>query len=214
MMSKTIPNNPWTTISPEDYEGHMDSPGVGQLAFLSSCMKSALDAYKPEVVALIGCATGNGLAHIDTAHTKRTTVVDINEAFLNVVRLRYRNRLSGLDLVHADLNHCTLQAAHYSMVFAGLVFEFLPVDPLVKKISQWLRPGGILKVVLQMPSQQMPTVSDTGFSSLQRLNPIINLVDADCFRQKCEQVNLREIEYTTECLPSGKSFYVGVYRNG
>ncbi|MBN2719352.1 MAG: class I SAM-dependent methyltransferase [Deltaproteobacteria bacterium] len=204
--------NPWLTVSPEDYEGHMNSPGVNQLSFLADCVGNALAQYRPSEVAIIGCGTGNGLAHVDNAYTKRTTVVDIHPAYLSVLTQRYAAQIAGLEVVCADLNHCVLDEDAYSLIFAGLVFEFLDPELLMDKISRWLRHRAVLSVVLQMRSEGLPSVSDSGYDSLKRLGPIVNLIDVPRFRNICQQRHLFETDSCIHVLPSGKSFYVGTYQ--
>jgi ubiquinone/menaquinone biosynthesis C-methylase UbiE len=208
----TSNKNPWTLISPEDYEGHMSSLEVNQLHFLSDCFKQALTHFDPSEVAIVGCGTGNGLEHIDTAYTKRMTVVDINSNFLEVLKKRYKNRIKGLEVIHDDLNNCILQNPHYSLIFAGLVFEFVETTSLLKKISKWLRTNAIFRVVLQIPNKYLPDVSETKFESLKNLNSIVKLVDVEQFRNECKRLCLNEIESSIETLKSGKSFYIGTFK--
>ena len=73
-------SNPWLSIPLEDYEGHMGSAGVRQLTVLAELFKSALDRCRPESVALLGVAGGNGLEQIDCAATKSIVGVDINSS--------------------------------------------------------------------------------------------------------------------------------------
>lgn len=209
---RTTSNNPWTTISADDYEGHMNSPDVNQLSFLSGCFKQAMIDYRPSDIAIIGCGTGNGLEHIDTACTKRITVVDINPRFLEVLKSRYGNCIEGLEIVHDDLNHCILPKSQYALVFAGLVFEYVNTTLLLKKISNWLRTNAVFKVVLQIPNKTLPEVSDTKFKSLKKIGSIVNLVDVEQFRNDCNGYGLTEIKSSVETLKSGKSFYVGAFK--
>jgi hypothetical protein len=51
-------SNPWLAIALEDYEGHMGSDNVRQLAALSDLFKRALDLCTPESVAVVGVAGG------------------------------------------------------------------------------------------------------------------------------------------------------------
>ena len=208
----TYKENPWATISPDDYEGHMSSPNVKQLTFLADCLKQGLTKYAPEEVAIIGCGTGNGLEYIDPACTKHTTVVDINASFLEVLKRRYEHRIPGLEIVHDDLNHCALQPNQYSLIFAGLVFEYLESYTLLQKISEWLREDAIFQVVLQRPSHNLPEISETKYVSLKTLKSIVKLVDIEQFCRECQQCNLLEVERRMVTLDSGKSFYVGMFK--
>ncbi|MBN2341935.1 MAG: class I SAM-dependent methyltransferase [Deltaproteobacteria bacterium] len=207
----TVRDNPWKSISPEDYEGHMSSPAVNQLGFLSDCFRRCLQTYSPRNVAVIGCGTGNGLEHIETTCTTRTTVVDMNPAFLEVLRSRYAARISGLEIVEGDLLQCELPG-EYSLIFGGLVFEFVPYKKLLRRVAEWLTVDGIFSVVLQLPNSNLPDVSDTRFERLKTLNQIVQLVDVPQFIQHCVQLQLHQIDDCVQTLNSGKSFYIGTFQ--
>lgn len=207
----TVEKNPWIEISPEEYDGHMSSPSVNQFGFLSDCFRQALVEYSPSHVAIVGCGTGNGLEHIDNSCTKITTVIDINLEFLEKLRQRFENKISGLEIVHDDLCECELDQ-RYSLVFVALVFEFLNPKILLSKISRWLNSDAVLKVVLQCPNPTLPDVSETKYKSLKKLNKIVNLVDVEYFRNECACHGLVEIDRSLKTLKSGKSFYIGTYK--
>ena len=81
--------NPWLTITAADYEGHMASPNVDQLSLLANTFKEALEQHNCDTVALLGCATGNGLEHVKRECTHRVTAVDINPELRNRLILWY-----------------------------------------------------------------------------------------------------------------------------
>ena len=56
--------NPWLDIPLADYEAHMALPSVGQAALLGDLFAATVEAHRPESVALIGCAGGNGFERI------------------------------------------------------------------------------------------------------------------------------------------------------
>lgn len=201
------------SISPEDYEQHMSHPSVNQHRFLGDCFHRALVKHAPTEILVIGCGTGNGLEHIDSAVTHRTTVIDFNARFLNVVKQRFQNTVCGLEVIHGDLHRCLLPQGCYSMVYAGLVFEFIQPDVVLKKISQSLQPGGILEVVLQIPSETLPTVSATGIESMKQLKSIAKLVNIEEFCELCSHLKLTLIGSCEQTLDSGKSFFIGTFQN-
>ena len=81
-------SNPWLSIPLEDYEAHMRSAAVQQLAALSELFRGALNRYRPESVAVLGVAGGNGLEQIDSGVTKRVIGIDINQRYLDEVQGR------------------------------------------------------------------------------------------------------------------------------
>lgn len=62
--------NPWLEIPAADYVGHMVGPEVGQLPVLSRLLREALEQFRPHDLLLLGCSTGNGLAHVDPTVTR------------------------------------------------------------------------------------------------------------------------------------------------
>ena len=77
----------------------MALPEVAQTQALSKLMASALKEYTPASLAVIGCTTGNGFEHIDHTHTHRVVGVDINAAYLAVLKdtVCWQNSTSGVD---------------------------------------------------------------------------------------------------------------------
>ncbi len=205
-------DNLWTSISPEDYENHMSGAAVNQHKFLSDCFKVAMVKNSPQEILVIGCGTGNGLEHIDPNITYRTTVIDINREFLEVVRQRYQKKIPGLEIMHEDLKYCDFQQESYSMVYAGLVFEFVEPKLILKKLIRVLRQNSKLEVVLQLPNANAPIVSPTSIESVENLNSIIKLVDIQEFCEMCKNMGMQLVNSYIETLDTGKSFFLGSFQ--
>ena len=124
-------DNPWLHIPASDYETHMASSHVGQAAFLSDLFRRTLEQYPCGSVALLGCATGNGLEHVDIAKTSQVTAIDINPDYLRLTRERFGNAITGLETVAGDLSDMNLEQDAYDLVFAGLVFEYVKPEVLL-----------------------------------------------------------------------------------
>jgi len=203
--------NPWLTIPWEDYEGHMSSPVVKQSQFLNELFRGILRDYRPGSVAILGCATGNGFEHIDPAITQRVTGVDINPHYLRVLRTRFGLTIPGLQLVCADLATCELERESFDLVHCALVLEYLEPSVVIERAAGWLRPPGILVVVLQLPSAKSAKVSETQYKSLKRLEPIMKLVEPETVQRVAAEAGLSEVRAFKEMLESGKEFFVGHY---
>ena len=203
--------NPWLSISPEDYEGHMSSPSVRQWQLLSRVLAERLAVYKPRSLAILGCATGNGLEHVDPETVQRLLGIDINPDYLNVARARHIERLPQLELVCGDLTTCNLDADSLEFVYTGLLFEYIDPAILLPRIAKWLIPTGVLVVVLQRPTATALDITNTPYTSLKALAPSMNLIDPLAFRRMAAQAGLRETEAWTRMLETGKSFFVGTY---
>lgn len=205
--------NPWLSIPASDYEGHMDLPSVAQWPFLSRIFKESVTKYDCSSVAYLGCATGNGLEFINNEKTHKLTAIDVNPEYLEILRKRYQGRISGLETIEADLNDYQRTGQQYSLIFAGLLFEYLRPVPLLKNISTWLEETGIMIVVLQLEDRNVQKVSDTQYASLKLLDPIMNLISEQNFRLMANQCGLKELEGENVTLESGKTFYIGAYGN-
>jgi ubiquinone/menaquinone biosynthesis C-methylase UbiE len=201
--------NPWIMISPDDYENHMGHPSVNQQRFLSECFKKSIQRNNPQSILIIGCGTGCGLEHLDNTVTDDVTVIDINSDFLEVLKKRYHHRISGLKILNQDLNQYHFENEKYALVYAGLVFEFVDPKSILQNISDSLRKTGRLDFVLQLPSDNLPTVSSTNICSIKTLSSIAKLVDIEDFTIECKNAGLNVTEKNIQTLESGKSFIHG-----
>jgi SAM-dependent methyltransferase len=204
--------NPWHRIPASDYEGHMGHPNVGQLSFLARTFQEAMDAGDATTIALLGCATGNGLEYVKPERTKRVTAVDINAEYLHILRQRYARYIPGLEAVEADLSVCDLEERAYSLIYAGLLFEYINPQILLPRIARWLQPDGLMVAVLQLPANShLKNVSETPFLSLKLLESVMLLVSPEEMKSAAEGAGLREVQAINVTLKSGKSFFIGTY---
>ncbi len=210
-MNRKIPN-PWLSVPAADYEGHMGSPGVRQLEFLSRVFGELVREFGPESLVVLGCATGNGLEHIERGRVRRLVGLDINAEYLEICRKRHAENIPGLELVCADFASFDLESDSIDFVHAALFFEYVDPAAAVEKISRWLKPRGILAVVLQLPSDSCGKVSKTDFESVKVLEPVIHLVDPELFGRLVREHGFSEVRSARETLASGKEFSLGVYR--
>ena len=203
--------NPWLHIPASDYEGHMGNPNVAQLSLLADTFKESLSNHDGTSIALLGCATGNGLEYIDSSVTRQLMVIDINPEYLQILQDRYQKLIPTLNIVEANLESYENGIQTYSLIFAGLIFEYLDPVVLLSKIVNWLKDEGVLVAVLQLPEENIKKVSETSYSSLKTLNSIMRLITGQEFGKMANESGLREIEGKKITLESGKSFYAGTY---
>ena len=204
--------NPWLQIPAEDYEGHMSAPNVAQLQMLNKIFIDVLNEYLPKSIAVLGCTTGNGLEHLIDKNIERIVGVDINPDYISICKKQFENKLPQLKLICADLNEVEFSNSSFSLIHAALVFEYVKVELLLSKISRWLKPEGILSVILQLPSDTSAPVSETNYQSLKQLNSILNLIDPEDFSAVAIKKGLNEIQNYKIKLQSGKSFLVLLFR--
>jgi SAM-dependent methyltransferase len=212
MAKDTRSTNPWLKVPWQDYEGHMGSPGVSQLEMLGQLFCDALHRFRPEKVAVIGCATGNGFEHIDPAITNQVVGIDINAEYLDVLQDRFAGQIPELETRCGDIMEIDLNHNHFDLVSAGLVFEYVDAPVAVSRISEWIRPGGVLAVVLQLRSPDLPEISSAGFNSLDNLSEVMQLVEPAAVHAAAGFSGLREVFSQSQILESGKSFWVGHFK--
>lgn len=201
--------NPWLKIPSSDYEGHMSAPGVEQLQVLNNIFKNVIDEFSADSVCVLGCTNGNGFEHFIGHNYRMMLGIDINYSYLDECRAWFVEDLSDLNLICADLDNVELKKESFDLVHAALIFEYVNVDVVLSKISRWLKPNGVLSVVLQLPSDESSPVSETEYESLKLLNPILKLVDIEYFVDTAIKNNLKLMRSYTVNLQKGKKFYIG-----
>ena len=77
---------------------------------------------RPESVAVLGIAGGNGLHNVDPTITKRVVGLDVNPSYLEAVRSRYAPKCD-LELHCVDLAEQRVGLEPVQLVHAALVFE-------------------------------------------------------------------------------------------
>jgi len=203
--------NPWLEVSASHYEGHMNHPSVVQLGFLSRVLESSLRTSRPRSLAVPGCATGTGFEHIDPDVTKRVLAVDINPEYVEILKMRYQNRLPGLEAVCADLVEFEAEAATFDLVFAALVFEYVDPGILLEKLARWVSPGGRLLTVLQLPGSGGTHVSETPFLGVRVLESVLRCVDPEAHVKMVAGLGLCLKGEKIERLDSGKEFHLAEF---
>jgi SAM-dependent methyltransferase len=195
---------PWLTVPAEDYEGHMSSPDVGQLAALSDALAEACDRSCPARLLVIGCATGNGFERVDSRVTHRVVGLDINPRYLELARRRFSDSCPGLELICADVERHEFARGSFDLIFAGLVLEYVQPDRLLDGMARWMTDDGLCSVVIQLPDADHGMVSDTEFESLRALAPIMQLLTAVEVERHAGKAGMRLVAQREIPLPNGK----------
>ena len=190
----------------------MGSPEVAQLSFLSRVFGGLLTEFDPVSLVVLGCATGNGFELVRPERVRRLVGLDINQEYLDICRKRHGGRIPGMELVCADVTSFEFESRSMDFIHAALFLEYVDPAVVVEKASRWLRPGGILAAVLQLPVEKRGNVSDTGFTSLMTLEPVIALVEPGHLECIVQRYGFSRVKSARETLGSGKEFFVGVYR--
>ena len=101
-------------------------------------------------------------------------------------------------------------ALAFDLVFAGLIFEYVEPAPLLARCARWLRRGGVLGTALQLPCVA-GKVSASAYPSLERLAPVINLVDPARLDEAAAAAGFAPPRRRVAQLPNGKRFALGVH---
>lgn len=190
----------------------MSHPDVAQSEALDRLFAATVADHKPSSIVILGCATGNGFRHIDPAVTERVIGVDINPEYLDILKSRYKKIIPGLVPLQVDVTSENFRIDPVSLVFAGLIFEYVDPSVAVRRIVKNLKNRGILAAVLQLPSEFSGPVTNTKYKSLELLNPLMQLVNPDQFTEICTRENLTEVKREIIPLKQGKSFFAGYYQ--
>ncbi|HEV3028626.1 MAG TPA: class I SAM-dependent methyltransferase, partial [Planctomycetota bacterium] len=150
---------------------------IGQLDALQEIFREVYREVRPSSLAVLGCTTGNGLEHVDPVITKSCMGVDLNAEYLRIARQRFPSPGYALDLVCADVTQVELPPAHYQLVHAALLLEYVEPRDLLSRISGWLAPGGRCTIVLQRPSEDRAVITPSAYPSLGSLAGILRLRD-------------------------------------
>ncbi len=203
--------NPWLSIPVADYEGHMASSAVQQLGYLNEVLREVLAETRPAALAVPGCTTGNGFEHIP-AETARVVGIDIHPEYLDTLRERFAQRLPGLEIICADVRDASLAFESLDLIHCALLLEYVPPEDVVGKFAGWLRRGGVLSVVLQLPFGEHAPVTETPYTSVRVLEPCLRLVPPERMDELAAAAGLSAVRRRIDTLPTGKQFYVALYR--
>ena len=103
---------------------------------------------------------------------------------------------------------CVLELEAFDLVHAGLVLEYVEWPLLLPRVAATLKPGGVLSVVLQLPSATSPAVTPTSFVSLHSLESLFRFVEPGMLVRAARAAGLTLGSQRTESLHAGKAFEV------
>jgi SAM-dependent methyltransferase len=195
--SMTTPN-PWAVVPASDYEAHLGPAGLDQLAPLSQIFQEVYAATQPDRLLLVGCATGNGLEHVNPKVTNRIVGVDVNLQYLGVARQRYFHLGPKLELYCGEAER----------VHAALVLEYLYPEVLVRRVAEWLADRGTCSVVLQLPGGTGPEAPTKAMRIIEKAMRLVSPVELE---RIFEQYKMPTRRTWIVPLAGGKSFWVGLF---
>ena len=206
--------NPWLSIPLAEYEGHMALPEIGQAEVLAAELEFVVRQYSPKSVAVIGCAGGNGLDRLVESGIERIVGIDINPAYVETVRRRFRPRIPGLELHVADVQSMLPQIAPVDLIFAALILEYVDVPMTMRSFQKLCAPDGALVVILQSASPNVEKTSPSPYKSIQLLAPAMRLLDQGHVQERAIAAGFSLASSRVVSLRSGKDFVVLCFGKG
>lgn len=201
---KGIEKNIWNEVPLEDYELHMNHKTVGQLKLLSELTRNYLEMLKPETVAFLGIAGGNGLEHIDNTVTRKVFGIDVNKEYLSITNERYAPKIPSLQLLHLDLSEGADILFEADFIWAALILEYAGVENVLKFSHKNLKTNGHLIVSVQS-NNNAPNVSETGIESVKKAGKIFKPVSVYELNEIAALYNFLQLSNEENILPNGKT---------
>ena len=205
--------NPWLEIPLEDYEAHMSMASVAQAQYISQVLGKIVKDVNPTSVAIIGCSGGNGFDQLPTDLVQRVVGIEINPQYIEVARARYKNYFNQLKLICQDFQTSACSFEQVDLVFTALIFEYLDYISGLSSIKRFIKPGGYLSVILQLPNETISAVSPSPYASLSKLNGFLKLVPPENFETCAKSIGLSVVTSKRSLLNSGKTFHEFLLRN-
>jgi hypothetical protein len=98
------------------------------------------------------------------------------------------------------------------MLYAALLFEYVEVATVLRRLRALLKRGGVLGTVVQLPSPSTPMVTPSPFVSLATLSSVMHIVSPPYLRDLAEDHGFEQISSDLAESRSGKQFQVQVFR--
>ncbi len=200
--------NPWLNIPYSDYENHMSD--IGQLQLLSKLTKYCLEKYKPQTFAMLGCAGGNGLEHIDCSSDIAVYAIDINPDYLEIAQSRFGNCIKCLHTINIDIERDELAINNIDLFFLGLILEYVAPYKTLSKVINTLKQNGTIAIIIQ-ENKQTTFVSSTRYKSLEQLSDIAKDVDEQEINRYLHTHNFEQVNRQVLELTENKSFILLEY---
>ena len=202
---------PWLEIPLEEYEAHMGLPEIGQAELIADQLAELIGERRPESVAVVGCAGGNGFDRLG-GEVRRIVAVDINPRYIEAVNHRFRGKLAGLELRVADVQSPERLFAPVDLLYAALLFEYVEVSATLRMLHRHCRPMGTLATLIQLPHPMQSEVFVSPFASLGKLASVMRLVAPEALVEEARQMGFTCERERRLVSSAGKSFMLHVFR--
>jgi hypothetical protein len=197
----------WLRTPLDVYEKHVELESVGQAAAIRELLAAALERHKPESLAYLGCAGGNGL---ETAEGLRVVGLELNPGYAEAARARFPRA----EIRVCDLNGELPEFEAVEMAFGALVFEYVAdCEAVLRRVAERVASSGWLIVPVLEAGEGVPAVLPSPY--LEQLAPLgqeYHALDAGVFSEKAARAGFRLESRAERPLPSGKRFVTLEFR--
>jgi hypothetical protein len=207
-----VSESPWLSTSLADYEAHMSLPQVGQAQLLAGLVGEFAAAARPGSFALAGCAGGNGLDRLDPSVTRRVAAIDLNPQFVAATAGRFASRFERFESLVGAIPDPAIAFPPVAMLFAGLLFEYVEIEPALAWMFARLEAEGLLVTALQLPNPSMPSVTPSPYTSLESLAPVFAYRSATALRDAALALGAVETHSSIRRASGGKDFAIQAFR--
>lgn len=197
--------SPWLNIPLSDYEGHMSHPSISQANMLAQQFANLLTEFSPTLVAVIGCAGGNGFEHTGSESVDRVVGVGINPRYIKALSDRYAEKIPSLELYVADVQEPSMPLAPVALIYAALMFEYVDLPRTLLYLNAVCQPSGVLAAILQPPSKSTSQFSPSPFTNFLSLGPAMQLVSPSDLSRSTSTEGFLELVSRHISQPSGRN---------
>lgn len=183
----------------------MALPTVGQSQLIADELEALVRTHAPASVAVMGCAGGNGF---DRLRGLRVVGVDINPAYIEQARGRY----AGAELYVADIESPELLFEPVDLLYVALVLEYVDTGRAMRTLRRHCKRGSVLAVLAQLPHETLAHVSPSPYTSLQKLEPGMQLVALEVIQGQARQAGFVLERSRVVGATGGKNFSVLEFR--
>ena len=93
----------------------------------------------------VGCGTGAFSRRLAT-RAAQVTAIDLSPEMIRVARSR-SVAFHNLEFEVADVMSCSFPAAHFDCITTVATLHHVPINQVLVKVREWLKPGGVLIVL-------------------------------------------------------------------
>ncbi len=196
--------NPWESMPLGIYEEHMKLSSVRQLQTLNEIMRSQINDYEAESLAILGVAGGNGLEHINKKTVSKIYGIDICQDYLDECRKRHSDLGDMLVLRKLDISDLSSDIPSCELIIADLLVEYVGIRTFAKQMEKTM-PEVVSCVIQKNMDVQFVSVSPYA-DSFSEISNLHRDIDKKELITAMEEAGFKLIVEKEFMLPNSKKF--------